>query len=130
MRPTKKFTPSICSEGKYEGYVILNVPTYDERNDFFFIADYDMEKSIEGVEMSEAEKDALTLKKTKARIKNIKDQLPAWIVEINIKRIDDGFIFDSYESVKYDSEVGALGQEMINELIGKFRYGNPLLQPS
>jgi hypothetical protein len=139
MRPTKKIIPNICisKEGVpalYDGYVIINVPTYDERAEFFMVPEMDdmldlaAKKKREGgtnSEIIQSAQDNLSVNKTMALMKNIKNQLPKWVVEVNIKRLDDGFVFNCLESVKYDSEVGAICQEIVNDLIGKYRYGNP-----
>ncbi len=139
MRPTKKVIPSICKEGgDYEGYVSMYVPTYDERMEFFEMQEFEdvimsaAKKKLENKEEEETEKEyeMFSAKKSMAIMKRLRSKLPEWVAEVKITRKDDGFVFDTYQSCQYDSEVGAIAQELVNELIGKYRYGNPNMPQS
>jgi len=144
-RPTRKVIPKICqpvmndqtgsNDANYEGYVVLYVPDFDERQDFFMVPELDdmidaaamSSKTGSPINVEDAAK-SLGTKRTMAIMKNMRKQLPQWIAEINIKRIDDGFVFDTFDGLRYDSDIGSILQELTTELIGKYRWGNPNMQ--
>ncbi len=135
---TKDFTPTICrpdSEGnpaKYEGFVKIRIPDYDERQEFFLSEMEDVvAKAAENPDNAKEEAiKALGAQKMLNVLRSVKKKLGDWILEIQIKRLDDGFMFTELEAVRYDSEVGAICQEIAIELLGKYRWGNQNTQPS
>jgi hypothetical protein len=127
MRPTKRFTPRICDGVNYEGYVELFMPKFDERQDFLLMDEMSdvVENAIRKRNGEEVKEEEMGTRKTMSILKKISSQMDKWVSEINIKRLDDGFVFNSLEAVEYDTEVGSTVQEMCTELLGKYRYGNP-----
>lgn len=136
---TKQFVPKICKGKDYEGFVKIRVPDYDERQSFYLIPELDEDidaaakAKLEGATDKEASDEGakkISTRKMMAIMSNVRKQLPDWLVEINITRKDDNYVFTSLDEVRYDSEVGSVIQDCVNELLGKYRWGNPNTQPS
>lgn len=138
---TKEFIPSVCKRDpkEYEGYVKIRVPDFDERQQFFLVPEFDdvidaaARAKVEGASAEDAAEEVakrMNSKKMLAIMNNIRKQLPDYVLEISIKRLDDGFVFTSLDEVRYDSDVGIVTQEICTELIGKYRWGNQNTQQS
>lgn len=140
MQVTKKFIPSICKASKddqgneiaakYEGHVIIRVPDFDERQEFLLVPEMD-EVIDAAAAANRGESDAsavidqkVNAKRSMAIVKNLKKNLKDWVVSIEIKRLDDGFVFTSLDECRMDSEVGIISQEIAIDLLGKYRWGN------
>jgi len=124
-----KFTPELCSGGEYSGHVILRMPSYSERLSFF---DDDIIDETIGEPGKEPETDAekaLVRKRTANRgrklMQNIGARLGDFIAEVNIVRKKDGFVFQTFDQLNYDSDMVAVMTECANRLIGKNEVGTP-----
>ncbi len=112
------FEPSVCKPQKvdetgkeiaaeYAGTVTIRMPTYDERLGFY-----------EGVDMGDStEKTGIAFMRAIAR------QVPRFIEEVAIKRLDDGFEFKSFDDLNIDSDMVPVITEIATKLVGKHRAG-------
>ena len=114
----KTFTPALCKPKKnddgtetpaaYAGQVVMKVPTYDER-----MAIYE-ESGIE---------DAENLKSIRL-VRLLAKKLPDYLVSVDVKRLEDGYEFKTWESLQYDSDMGGVISDCCLALIGKIKAGN------
>lgn len=130
------FVPDICKPkgdvpAAYEGTVKIRVPDYDERVQFMLIPEVldAVDAAKDGsnpADVSDALMNSMKSKQNLAIMANVKKQLSQWVLEINIKRLDDGFVFTTLNQVRYDSDVGSVMQEIALRLLGKYRWGNAI----
>jgi len=119
------FVPDIC-KGKgaeYDGSITMRMPTYDERMGIYEEAgigqDLEEQEEKEGVK-KEIKKKGLQLMRLAAR------KVPDFLVDVKITRKSDGFVFDSWDKLQYDSDMGEVIQQCATRLISKFKVGSPL----
>jgi hypothetical protein len=124
-----KFTPELCSGGLYSGHVILRMPTYAERLSFFDDDFIDETMGEPGKEPESPEEKAIARKRIAHRGKKmmqaVGERMGDFVIEVNIKREKDGFVFEKFEQLNYDSDMVAVITECANRLIGKYEVGSP-----
>lgn len=113
------YTPAICHDGQYEGTITLQMLTYDERNDFQDRIDISPEEIKKETSEKQKEKQGRKIIRLAAKL------LPSKLLESNLKRVSDGFVFDTWDKIQYDSELAAVVTEAALKLVGKFRVGDP-----
>lgn len=118
------FVPEIC-KGKgaeYEGSITMRQPTYDERLGIYEEAGFGQSAETEEEEKElkkEVKKKGIQLMRLAAR------KVPEYLGEIKITRKSDGFVFDSWDKLQYDSDMGEVIQQCATRLISKFKVGSP-----
>lgn len=131
------FVPEVCKpqtneetgetvQPEYEGTVTLNMPTYDERLAFLEEIEataIDFKEPV--TEEEKAEKAAHDNRKRVARLRQAAKKAKAHFVSADIKRKSDGFVFDSWEKLDYDSDMISVIRECGNKIIGKFKVNDP-----
>lgn len=120
-----RFVPSICkppensdNPAKYEGFVLLRAPSYEERLELYERYGGDAEDA--GLTPKEQASE------NRKRLKLIASVLPDYVKEISIKRLDDGFVFSKFDELRFDSEMVSVITELCHRLVGKNRVGNNL----
>jgi hypothetical protein len=108
----KTIVPAICQQKgdtppTHCGSVVLRLPNYDERMGLY---------EALGVE------DAADLK-TVSITRRLAKQLPEFLVSVDIKRMDDGEEFKSWDALQYDSDMASVISECCLALISKVRAG-------
>lgn len=105
-----KITPQICKDGQYEGHVVMRMPDYDQR----------LEITEECADDDESEGEQKQTLKSKLRfIRKVAAKLPQYIESVEIKRLSDGFVFSSFDQMKYDTDMGQVISELAGVLVGK-----------
>ena len=102
--PTLEDGTQIELKPEYSGSITLKMPTIDER----------LALQVEAETLDPMAKLRLSCQK-------VKDHL----VAVNITRLSDGFIFDSWDKLNYDSDMVAVVQEAALKLIRKFSVTDP-----
>lgn len=132
----QKIVPKICiSEpgvlAKYEGHVIMRVPDFFERADLSAICQTGVEE-LDSENPDEIKK-AVEKKTGKSSVFGIVMKLavhlPCYLEEVEIKRLEDGYVFKSFDELKYDSDMIGTVTELSLRLIGKFTVGKDELKP-
>lgn len=124
-----KFSPELCKGGEYSGHVVLKMPSYADRLSFYNDDMIDETVGEPGKEPT-TEKEKLAAKKRmnkkgRALMETIGRRLDDFISEVHIKREKDGFLFDSFEKLNYDSDMIGVLTECSQRLIGKYEVGAP-----
>lgn len=140
-----EFVPSLCKDKvdekgaivkpkAYDGKVVLRVPSFNERqellNDSNQLDDMIAEginKALDGEKVDDAAVEAMAAKKRvrefQSLLKSVTNKLPRFVVSIDIKRLEDGFVFANFDDVSHDSDMDGLIVEMATKLMGKFNVG-------
>jgi hypothetical protein len=110
----KTITPAICSPkgevpAAYAGNVVIRMPNYDERMGLY----EDL-----GIE------DATDLKSV-TLVRHLAKRLPEFLISVDLKRLDDGEEFKSWEALQYDSDMAGVISECCLAMISKVRAGKP-----
>lgn len=124
-----KFTPELCKGEQYSGHVVLKMPSYADRISFYNDDIIDETTGEPGAEpQTDAEKHAAKRrqsKKGKAIMESVGRRLGDFVSEVNIVRKKDGFTFNSFDQLNYDSDMIAVLTECSQRLIGKYEVGVP-----
>lgn len=112
-----KFSPSVCvGEGaEYEGFIMLRMPTYDER--------HEMVELRPDLPSDASEEDKVRAGRTWMR--KLYVIAPKYVQEVAIKRKSDGFLFNTWEQLSYDSDMNVAISEALGALVGKFSLPAP-----
>lgn len=127
----KRIVPSICksvkdengnvtSEAKYEGFIEMRAPSYDEVMDIQESCQIDVE---EGESKDEARARLIKKNSSVAFIRKVAAFVPQFVQKVEIKRLEDGFVFDSFDMLKYDTDMFAVITELATRLVGKHQVG-------
>ena len=128
------FEPSICKPGQdgsapaYSGSVTLRAPSYDERASFVEAVDFPA--IAEGEEESKEAQLAQARKYNFAMTRHVAKRAPEFVEKIEIKRLSDGFVFETFESMVYDSDMASVITEIAQRLFGKNLVGGNGPTPS
>jgi len=124
----KTFTPEICQDkpevpaqgdrpaqpaepARYTGTVTVRMPTYDER------LSISEETGIGG----DAESQLTNVQVMRVMAKHAR----ARTVKVDVTRKADGFKFESWEQLEYDSDMVSLINEIGAQIVGRYSVGNP-----
>lgn len=124
---------------RFAGTVSLRAPTYLERQSLRGNAEL-VEKHMlaavkaalddSGKKGGKVDEDALKEEAIKAtvatqheRLNRVISRLGEFVVEIKIKRLDDGFTFTKIEELEIDSDMDSVLIEMATKLLSKFQLG-------
>lgn len=111
---------------EYEGTITLRMPTYDER--LAFLDDIgataiDFKEPV--TEEEKAEKKMHDERKRIMRLRQAGRLAKMHFVSCDIKRKSDGFVFDTWEKLEYDSDMVSVIREAGYKVLGKFKVGDP-----
>lgn len=114
------FTPAICKPAgdepaAYEGSVTIRRPDYIEREELKSLTSDD-----EASEGDETPKKRLT---PWQMMRLMAAKVPPFVVELKLKRVEDGYEFKSFEELLEDSEAGSVAVEICSKLVAKYRVG-------
>lgn len=106
----------------FKGHVILRMPTYAER-----LGLYDSGEMLEETpaEDSKEKSEARTMKRSKALMRHVAERLGEFVVEVDILREKDGFRFQSFDQMNYDTDMIAVLTEIAGKVIGRNEVGSP-----
>lgn len=117
-----KFTPQVClgETPLYTGTVTLRVPTVFERQamrDECGLLSLDLD-------VTEEEKLKIYQEKTRLLYKVAMREVEKHFVAVDLVRKEDGYRFDTWEKIIYDSDLGeVLVTEMATRLVSKYEVG-------
>lgn len=123
--------PSVNEAGEsvpseYEGTITLRMPTYDERLAFLDeIEATELDFKEPETEEEKAAKRAHDQRKRVTRLRQAAKKAEAHFVESSITRKSDGFVFDTWEKLNYDSDMVSVIREAGYKIIGKFKVNDP-----
>ncbi len=143
------YTPAICrladggKEPAFEGTLTLRRPTRAEREQLAELLEGDAAdeiadrieeiEALDGAVLSPEQRKAA---QAKARAENIKwrkalnrlisEALPKFFVSCSIKRLEDGFTFDSLEALDVDSDMELVLIEAATKLISRYSLGKQI----
>lgn len=124
-----KFTPELCSGGEYSGHIILRMPTYAERLSMYSEEIIDETEGEPGKEPETPEEKRQARRRAatrgKAMMQAVGEKLGSYILEVNIVRAKDGFVFSTFDHLNYDSDMIPVLTECTQRLIGKYEVGTP-----
>lgn len=111
------FTPAICKPAgdepaAYEGSVTIRRPDYIER---MALKEIDSDSGGDEDEPKKADKWQL--------LKSMAKKAPAFIVELKLKRLDDGYEFKTFDELLEDGEAGSVAIEICSQLVKKYQAG-------
>lgn len=106
----KTITPKICQgEGaEYCGTVTMRLPTYDQRMGLYEAAGIEDAENLKNISL----------------VRALAKHLPDYLITVDIKRLDDGYHFNSWDGLQYDSDMASVISECCLALITKVRAGN------
>lgn len=112
------YTPAICGipaeAPLYRGKITMRMASFEERISFYDDAGVSLDN-----EGTPAEKSIRNRKLMRHLARKAKDHF----VSSTIERVADGYQFDTYEKLNFDSDMVAVLSEMILKLIHKFEVG-------
>lgn len=120
--------PSICKvsqdergmdiEPLYTGHVKMRVPNYDERMEIIESCN---------IQIAEGEDEKAVVARVKrggmSFIRAVAKVLPNYVTDVFIERLDDKYLFKSFEDLSYDSEMSGVITELAGKLVGKYQVG-------
>lgn len=116
-----KFVPSLITSNPndFEGHVMIKHPTFDDRMSFFEDLGIDMDAMLDSEKKDDLQD---SLKKNGIKfIRIMSRKLKDFITEVKITRKEDGFLFDSYDSLQSDSGMHGVIMELSFKLMGEFK---------
>jgi hypothetical protein len=115
---TVKIVPSVCkvSDAKWSGYVVMRLPTFDEKFDYIESLNVEMGKDgeVEGVS-------------TMDRIKQIRKLVSAsqkHYSEVCLENKETGEKVSSFDEMQYVDDLHAVMAEIAGKLVDGFKVGN------
>lgn len=105
----------------HAGTITLVCPTYDERSDLMHNSDFKADASESKEEQREK---AMKLVTHGDWLQKIIRRSDAYVLEVKIKRLRDGFVFDCLEDLRRDHAMASTLQEMALMLTTKGSVGN------
>lgn len=117
------FRPEICNQGEYEGTLTIQMLTFDERTEL--VDELDVGESDIPNESDSKEVEKAKTKKGISMLRVAAKKLKEKFVSSTITRKADGFVFDSWEKLQYDSDMAAVIREAALKLVGKFQVTDP-----
>lgn len=102
-----RYTPELCKDGPFNGYVVMTMPKYSERKKL--IKKYGIKANATG--QVDFEVDAI--ESLSAMVDGVKE----YVEEVKIKRVHDKKEYVSFEDLEYDPSCDALLEDLGRLLI-------------
>lgn len=111
-----KFKPEVVKDGFYEGYVLVNFPGYQERNQLLKSVNFDFDQEKGAIPT----KKALELKDQMAKIAIDK------IVEVKLKRVECGTETKTVDELDQNPELSTVIDEVASFVLNGVRLSKNL----
>lgn len=135
---TRKYVPSIFLKAKdnpdpeYDGYIVMKLIDYDLRSVLQDKARQLIPKSValkaQSAIKEGGEEAALEVAESsggQAMIRAMVKLLPEVLVEVKITRLEDGFVIDNYEDMRYEGGLHYVLTELAVVMLGKQNLTKP-----